>query len=78
MFVDYPALLVKCQDIDKVLKAFNAFDKNLKITIDKFENQAPYFLDLEICLNVLKTFQKTLVLDRSLTCTSLLYLLFTC
>ena len=51
-------LLVKLQDIDKVLKAFSGFDKNLKFTFDKFENETPHFLDLEICPNGLTVFRK--------------------
>ena len=30
------SLLVKRQEIEKVLKAFNRFEKNLKFTADKF------------------------------------------
>ena len=37
-YVDDTAMLVKCQDIDKVFKALNGFDKSLKFTIDKFEH----------------------------------------
>ena len=51
-------LLVERQDIDKVLKAFNGCDKKLKFTIDRFENETPYFLDLEICPNGLTIFRK--------------------
>ena len=50
--------LLKRQDIDKVLQASNGFDKNLKFTVDKFENETPHFLDLEICPNGLKVFRK--------------------
>ena len=49
-------LLVKRQDIGKMLKAFNGFNKNLTFTIDKFENETPRFLDLEICPNGLTVF----------------------
>ena len=31
--------------IDKLL---NGFDKNLKFTVDLFENEVPHFLDLEM------------------------------
>ena len=48
--------LVKRQDIDKVLQAFNGFNKNLKFTIDKLKNKTPDFLDLEICPNDLTVF----------------------
>ena len=57
-YVDDTLLIAKRQDIDKVLKAFNKFDKNLKFTVDKFENETPHFLDLEICPNVLTIFRK--------------------
>ena len=50
-YVDDTLLLVRRQDISKVLKAFNRFDKNLKFTVDKFENETSHFLDLEICPN---------------------------
>ena len=58
-YVDYTLLLVKCQDNDKVLKAFNWFDHNIKFTVDKFENETPHFMDLETCPNGLSIFQKT-------------------
>ena len=57
-YVDDTLLLLKRQDIDKVLTAFNGFDKNPKLTVDKFENKTPHFLDLEICPNGLKIFRK--------------------
>ena len=57
-YVDDTLLLVQRQDIDKALQAFNGFDKNLKFTVDKFENETPHFLDLEICPNGLNVFRK--------------------
>ena len=57
-YVDDTLLLVKRQDIDKVLKAFNEFNKNIKFTIDRFENKTPHFLDLEICPNGFTFFRK--------------------
>ena len=71
-YVDDTLLLVKRQDIDKVLKAFNGFDKNLKFTIDRFENETPHFLDLEIYPNGLIIFRKTPTLDSTLRWTPLL------
>ena len=53
-------LLVKLQDIYKVLKAFKGFDKSLTCIVDKFENETPDFLDLEICLNGLRIFRKNI------------------
>ena len=42
-YVDDTLLFLKFQDSDKVLKAFNGLDKNLKFTVDKFENKTPHF-----------------------------------
>ena len=42
-----------------MLQSFNGFDKNLKFTVDKFKNETPHFLDLEICPNGLTVFRKT-------------------
>ena len=55
-YVDDTLLVAKRQQIDKVLKAFKGFDKNLKFTVDKFENETPHFKDLGICLNILTIF----------------------
>ena len=57
-YVDGILLLFQRQHIEKVLKAFNGFDKNLKFTVDRFENESPHFLELEICTNGLKFFLK--------------------
>ena len=57
-YVDDTLLLVKQQVIGNVLKAFNEFNKNLKFTVDRFENETPHFLDLEICPNGLTFFPK--------------------
>ena len=57
-YVHDTLLLVKRQYIDKVLKAFNGFDKNLKFTVDRFVNETPHFLDLEICPKSLAIFRK--------------------
>ena len=47
-YVDDTLLLVKGQDLDKLLKEFNGFLKYLKVTVDKFKNETSHFLDLEI------------------------------
>ena len=39
---------MKPQDVSRIHKVLNSFDKNLKFTADLFENEVPYFLDLEI------------------------------
>ena len=50
-YVDDTLLPVKRQAIDKVLQAFNGFEKNLKFIVDKVKNKTPHFLDLKICPN---------------------------
>ena len=47
-YVDDTLLLVKPEDTDEILRRFNKFHKNLKFTVDKFENCVPHFLDLEM------------------------------
>ena len=43
--------LVKEDQIDKMLKAFNSFHINLWFTVDKFENKDVHFLDIKIMNN---------------------------
>ena len=51
-----------CYVIDTI-QVFYGLEKNVKCTVDKSENEVPpYFVDLKICHNVLKIFQKTLTL----------------
>ena len=57
-FVDDTLLIIKKRDINYVLNQFNSFDKNLKFTIDAFENSVPHFLDIEICPNGLGIYHK--------------------
>ena len=55
-----------------MLKAFNGLDKNLKFTVDKFENKTSHFLDFQICSNGLTIFRKKPTLNSELTWTPLL------
>jgi len=57
-FVDDTLLLVKDEDIDLLKNKFERFDKNLRFTYDKFENENPHFLDIEIATNGLKIYRK--------------------
>ena len=41
-------VLFKPSDIPFVLNKFNSFDKNLKFTVDPFQDGTVHFLDLEI------------------------------
>ena len=44
--VDDTSVLVKEDEIDKMLKAFNSFQSKLRFTVDKFEIEDVHFLDL--------------------------------
>ena len=57
-YVDDTLLLVKHQDLNKVLKAFNRFDKNLKCNTDNSRMKHH---------NGLNFFEKTSTLDSTLT-----------
>ena len=57
-YVDDTLLIVKNDEIENVLNRFNSFDKNLKFTIDHFENVTPHFLDIEISPDGLTIFRK--------------------
>ena len=50
-YVDDTLVLVKEDQIDKILEAFNLFHNNLWLTVDKFENEDVHFLDLKIINN---------------------------
>ena len=50
-YVDDTLLVLRKKDIDIVLTKLNSFNKNLKFTVDTFENCVPHFLDIEICSN---------------------------
>ena len=41
-------MLVKEDQTDKILKAFNSFHNNLRFAVDKFENEDVHFLNLKI------------------------------
>ena len=43
MSVDFTLLLVKPPDILHINNLFNNFDKNLRLIVDCFENEVPYF-----------------------------------
>ena len=57
-YVDDTLLIIRKKDINYVLNQFNNFDKNLKFTIDTFENSVLHFLDIEICPNGLGIYHK--------------------
>ena len=41
-------LLVKPAGIPHIHNLFNGFDKNLRFTVDRFENEVQHFLDIQI------------------------------
>ena len=40
--------VVKSQDVSRIHKLLNGFEKNLKFAVDFFENEVPHFLDLKM------------------------------
>ena len=58
-YVDATLLLAKEDDIDNIVQQFNAFDDNLKFTIDKFTDNNVHFLDIKIDRNETDLFYKT-------------------
>ena len=51
-------LAVKHRDVSWIYSLLNTFDKNLKFTIDLFENQVPHFLNLEMSPDRISVYQK--------------------
>ena len=50
-YVDDTLVLIKEDQIGKILKAFNSFHNNLQFTVDKFENEDVRFLELRVMNN---------------------------
>ena len=50
-YVDDILLVVKPQDVGGIHKLLNGFDKDLKFTVDLFQNEVPHFLHLETSLD---------------------------
>ena len=47
-YVDDTLMMLKPEDVDAVLDEFNRYHPSLQFTVDRFENEVPHFLDLEI------------------------------
>ena len=47
-YVDDALVVIKKEHLQLVHNALNSFDKNLKFTVDLFDNVVPHFLDIEI------------------------------
>ena len=58
-YVDDTLLLAKEDDSGNIAQQFNAFDDNLKFTIDKFTDNKVHFLDIKIDRNETDLFYKT-------------------
>ena len=41
-------LVIKPDNVKEVHNSLNKFDKNLRFTVDMFQNKVPHFLDLEL------------------------------
>ena len=49
---------MKPQNVSRIHKMLNSFDKNLRFTVDLFENKVPHFLDLEMPLDGISIYRK--------------------
>ena len=47
-YVDDNLVVIKPEDLNRVNNALNNFDRNLKFTLDTFNDVVPHFLDIEI------------------------------
>ena len=50
--------MIKPEDIQLVQDMFNSFHKNLRFTVDRFENEVPHFLDIEMSAQDLTIYRK--------------------
>ena len=57
-YVEDTILVVKPHDLRRIHKLLKSFDKNLKFTVDLFENEVPHFLDLEISPDGISIYRK--------------------
>ena len=51
-------LVVKPHNVSRIHKLLNSFDKNLKLTVDLFQNKVSHFLDLEMSPDGISIYQK--------------------
>ena len=57
-YVDDTLVLIKEEHVNVVHEALNRFHSNIKFTVDKFENETPHFLDIEIAADGLSIYHK--------------------
>ena len=49
---------MKLEDIQLVQNLINSFHKNLRVTVDRFENEMPHFLDIKMSAQGLTIYRK--------------------
>ena len=54
----YTLLLIKPEDVNEIHKLLNNFDLNLQFTVNKFVNETPHFLDIEMSPDGLQIYRK--------------------
>ena len=64
---------MKPEDIQIVQNLFNSFNKNLRFTVDRFENEVPHFLDIKMSAKVLRFIVKIPILDNMFIMIALLH-----
>ena len=57
-YVDDTLVLIKPSDVSKVVEHLNSYHKNLKFTVDNFENDVVHFLDILITNNQTDVYYK--------------------
>ena len=57
-FVVDTLLVIKPDNVKEVHNSLNKFDKNLRFTVDRFQNKVPHFLDLELSPDGISIFRK--------------------
>ena len=57
-YVDDTLIVVKPQDVSRIHKLLNGFDKNLEFAVDLLENEVPHFLDFEMPPDGISIYQK--------------------
>ena len=57
-YVDDTLMMLKPDDVDSVLEEFNRYHPSVQFTVDRFQNEVPHFLDLEIHRTGIAIYQK--------------------
>ena len=70
-YVDNTLMMLKPEDVDSVLEEFNRYHPSLQFTVDRFQNEIPHFLDLEIHRRVSQYTERTRTRHNTPTSTRL-------